>query len=389
MRNNQPFWFGPGDTYERKRVVMLNYLRQADSLGLVPSRYLGNGLSALQAGQVSDQPGLLRADYRLTDAAISICKDLYQGCDINSWVSYDGISSKCAEADNAYLLRALQAAEDPDQLTAFLNNLEPQCEGYAALKAALRTQLAGGKTSAVRQITTSLNYYRWVRHFHFDSFIVINIPSATLDYYRGDSIELSMKAVLGKPETRTPRFAAYVKEVTLYPYWNMPRSILVNEWLPAFRKNPALISFLGMEIIDARGRIVKPSAVNWAGVSGSSFPYRIRQKTGCQNPMGVVKFSLTSPFDVYLHDTNFKGAFLSGNRYYSHGCIRVEEPLALADAMLLEAVDAGFLQACYKDQQPQVLPLPGPVPVFVVYMCAEADTAGEVRYYKDVYGLLK
>jgi murein L,D-transpeptidase YcbB/YkuD len=257
------------------------------------------------------------------------------------------------------------------------------------LKGALNTDTLVSGSLQYAQLSSSANYYRWMHHFHLDSFIVINIASATLRYYKNDTTALSMRTIVGTSYNRTPRFAAHCKEVTLYPYWNMPRSILVKEWLASFRRNPGLISFLNMELIDGRGRVISPSSINWKKVSRSNFPYRIRQKPGCFNPMGVVKFTLTSPYDVYLHDTNFKGAFLSRNRYYSHGCIRIEEPISLADAVLTNKVDADFLNACYKDQQPQVIPLSSPIPVFVVYMCAEGAEDGSVNYYKDVYSLLK
>jgi murein L,D-transpeptidase YcbB/YkuD len=222
-----------------------------------------------------------------------------------------------------------------------------------------------------------------------DSFIVVNIPSATLTYYKADTIAVQMRAVVGTPGTKTPRLAAYCTEVTTYPYWNMPRSILVKEWMRSFKKAPGLIDYLNMEIIDSRGRVIPTSAINWHGVTAATFPYRIREKPGCFNPLGVLRFTLTSPYDVYLHDTNFKGAFLAGNRFYSHGCIRIEEPLALANALLVNKVDSGFLKACYNDQRPGVLKIEHPVPVFIVYMCAEGDSSWHVRYYRDIYGLLK
>jgi murein L,D-transpeptidase YcbB/YkuD len=197
-----------------------------------------------------------------------------------------------------------------------------------------------------------------------------------------------MRAVVGKPETETPRFSTYVDKVILYPYWVMPRSILVNEWLAAFRKKPALIRQLGMEVLDAKGRVIEPSSINWSRLNARNFPYTIREETGCQNPLGVIKFHLSGPFDVYFHDTNFKGAFLARNRFYSHGCIRIQNPVGLANALLPQPVDEPFLQACFKDQKPITISIPKPVPAFVVYMPAEVNAAGEVEYFSDIYKLL-
>ena len=90
-----------------------------------------------------------------------------------------------------------------------------------------------------------------------------------------------------------------------------------------------------------------------------------------------------------MHDTNNQTAFLSGLRYYSHGCIRIEEPIKLANYLLNDKLDTAFLQSCYKDQEAVSLDLDQPIPVFVVYMPAEASNSGKIRYYKDIYKLLK
>lgn len=384
LNGQQLVWYC--DSCDGKRNALLGYLSNADTFGLNKTRYSSLSSPLPSSSTVQER---YNADYRLSDVALAFCSDLYHGADMQHWLSYDGISAKYAEEDKAFLLQGIVAAKDSAGLSAFINSLEPATPAYRALKNALQRESAQTESLAGRQLRSSLNYYRWLHHFSLDSFIVVNIPSATLTYYRRDTAALFMRTVVGTPYNRTPRFAAYCKEVTLYPYWNMPRSILVNEWLSSFKKNPGLIDFLNMEVIDGKGRIIPTKAINWKAVSASNFPYRIRQKTGCLNPMGVVKFTLTSPYDVYLHDTNFKGAFLSSNRYYSHGCIRVEEPIALADAVLVNRVDADFLKACFKDQQPQVIPLENPVPVFVVYMCAEAQPDGTIQHHKDIYGLLK
>lgn len=150
-----------------------------------------------------------------------------------------------------------------------------------------------------------------------------------------------------------------------------------------------MLAFFNMEVLDSKGHIINPATISWKRMNGNNFPYRFREKTGCINPLGVVKFNITDPYSVYLHDTNFKGAFLADSRYYSHGCIRVEDPVALSNALLDKPVDTAFLRACYKDLDPVTLRLSAPVPVFTVYMTAEVDSMGAVQYFRDHYSLLK
>jgi murein L,D-transpeptidase YcbB/YkuD len=210
-----------------------------------------------------------------------------------------------------------------------------------------------------------------------------------LRYYEEDSMVLFMKTVLGKTATPTPRFAAYFNEVILYPYWYPPASIIFNELLPKIKKNPSIIDSWNMQVVDKNGKVLNYHTLNWSSFHAGNFPYILRQSTGCDNSLGIIKFNINSPYGVYLHDTNNKTAFLSGLRFYSHGCIRIEEPIKLGNHILHEKLDTAFLQSCFKEQKPIPVLLDNPVPVFVVYMMAEADPAGKIRYYRDIYNLLK
>ena len=239
-----------------------------------------------------------------------------------------------------------------------------------------------------RQLITSLNFVRWIYHFHFEKYIVVNIASAYLRYYEYDSIKLRMKVVVGKPSAKTPRFAAHCDQVILYPYWNVPASITLKEILPKFKKNPDYVDDLNMAVIDAKGNIVDHHKLNWKKYNSGNFPFRLRQSTGCDNSLGVIKFNLTSPYSVYLHDTNYKAAFLLASRYLSHGCIRIEKPVELANYILPKKIESKFLEDCLKGQVPVTLSLAYAVPVFIVYQTATADLNNQVKYYKDVYGLL-
>ena len=218
---------------------------------------------------------------------------------------------------------------------------------------------------------------------------MVNIASAYLRYYEYDSIKLRMKVVVGKPSAKTPRFAAHCNQVILYPYWNVPASITLKELVPKFKKNPGYIDDLNMVVIDAKGNIVDHHKLNWKKYNSGNFPFRLRQSTGCDNSLGVIKFNLTSPLGVYLHDTNDKAGFLSGLRYYSHGCIRIEEPLELANYLLPNKIDSEFLESCLKEQIPVPINLVRPVPVFVIYQTVETNIINQIKFYKDVYGLLK
>jgi murein L,D-transpeptidase YcbB/YkuD len=115
----------------------------------------------------------------------------------------------------------------------------------------------------------------------------------------------------------------------------------------------------------------------------------LRQSTGCDNALGVIKLNIITPYGVYLHDTWNKIAFLSGLRYYSHGCIRIERPLELGNKLLAGKLDTTYLQSCFKDKKPEFIKLAQAIPVFSVYMQAVASASGKVFYYKDIYRLIR
>jgi murein L,D-transpeptidase YcbB/YkuD len=388
---NKLIWFLPGESSFHLRQSLKNKIDSSINIGLQKNKYHINELNQNTGKIFSREDSLvaMQADQIFTDAAIAYCKDVFQGADIDNWIRYDELSPKSEVGDNTYLLSNLAAVGSGNDLILFLNSLEPNDKEYLVLKNELQTKSDSLSSFQKRQLTTSINFYRWIHHFNFEKYIVVNIASATLRYYEYDSMKLRMKVIVGKTSTRTPRFAAHCNQVILYPYWNVPASIALNELLPKFKRDPQQVDELSMQLIDGKGNIIDHHKLNWKNYNRTYFPFRIRQSTGCDNSLGVMKFNLTSPLGVYLHDTNNKVAFMSDLRYYSHGCIRIEEPIELANYILQKKVDSVFLESCLKDQVPVPIDLVNPVPVFVVYQTVETDIVNKIKYYKDVYGLLK
>jgi murein L,D-transpeptidase YcbB/YkuD len=376
--NGQLFWFHKDGL--AKRNALLSIIGNCQILGLSTDRYNYEALLT----DINSEASIV-ADRLFTDAAITFYKDLYQGYGVTEPLGEDQISKKYTASDESLILERLSRTATPHQLIALAQELQPSTNEYKLLIDELRTQIDAGNKRKAQQLSRAVNFYRWIHHFRFQKFIVVNAGSALLKYYEGNDKKLEMKVVVGKPSTRTPRFAAYCNEVILYPYWNVPYSIATKEILPKAKKDISVLDAMDLQMINKSGAIVNPRSINWAGLSAGNFPYRLRQSTGCDNALGVLKFNLTAPYAVYLHDTDVKSVFKSKRRYFSHGCIRVERPMDLANYLLPERVDEKFLEACVKDQKPVVKQLKEPVPVFVIYTTVEvSDTVG---YYPDTYKL--
>jgi L,D-transpeptidase YcbB len=389
LKGNTNTWFTDQPQSILLRKELLNAADSAFANGLIRIKYHYSTLTGLLEKIPADSTAVRAADRLFTDAAIALCRDLLMGYRQEPWVNYDQLSKTNTAAVNNYLLLQLQNLKAATDLQNLVVLLEPADTVFRILKKEYRLQQEKKNVVKQQQLRLSMNYHRWIRHFPFEQYVVVNIPAARLQYFRGDSIVLEMKTVVGKPETPTPRFATWCEEVILYPYWYVPSSIIFNEYLPLIQQNPSWLDARDMQVVDKNGKVLNHHKLDWAAFGPGYFPYLIRQSTGCDNALGVIKFNIQTPYGVYMHDTNNHTAFLSGSRFYSHGCIRLEEPIELGNLLLTHQLDTNFLKSCFKDQQPVPVKMDKPVPVFVVYMPAMVNSAGKVVYYKDVYKLLR
>jgi len=332
-----------------------------------------------------DTAQINRFELVYTDALISLCLDLFKGHDIADYIKNDEISPKFSERDDSFVLKTIADLNFNELYTQIQQKFEIESPDYTLLKKRLREAISFGDKPTQTQLIASMNQYRWTRHFHFNRRIEVNIPSATLSYYELDSLKLQCEVVVGKPKTKTPCLGTWCKNIVLYPYWFVPRDIAMKELFPKAKKNIGAKALKEMQLIAQNGQVFELKDINWSQYNKRNFPYKFRQTTGCDNALGVIKFELTDPFDIYLHDTNFKNAFLSSRRYFSHGCVRVQKPLELGNLLSDNRIDSNFVKSCIKDQIPTSLKIGEPVPVFIVYMTAIPQN-DSVKIFNDVYG---
>ena len=242
----------------------------------------------------------------------------------------------------------------------------------------------------LEELKKALNTTRWMNCMvNNEPTIVVNIPSATLLVYNHGKIILESKIIVGKKSTPTPTLSSRANEVILYPYWMVPQSIAVRELLPIIKRNPSFLQANNYQLINEQGKIVNPRGINWQSLGPGNFPYRIRQSTGCDNALGLIKLSFYNPYSVYLHDTPGKSLFNASNRYFSHGCMRVEKAMELAHLLLAGntiAIDTLEEKGCLRNQSPITVPANLPMNVIVLYNTAWFNAAGEVSFSPDVYG---
>jgi L,D-transpeptidase YcbB len=240
------------------------------------------------------------------------------------------------------------------------------------------------------QLNLAINNYRWLSCFCKQwPTIVVNIPAAYLKVYKDTSILLEMRMVVGKKTTPTPTLLSTVNELVLYPYWHVPYSIATKELLPRIKQDVAFIEVGNFQVLNNVGKIMQPSAINWRALSTKYFPYTIRQSTGCDNALGLLKLNFYSPDGVYLHDTPSKNAFALNKRFFSHGCMRMEKPMELGHLILKNnfiAIDTLEQKGCLRNQAPITVHADVHMPVLVWYNPVGIDDTGRVLFFEDVYG---
>jgi L,D-transpeptidase YcbB len=237
----------------------------------------------------------------------------------------------------------------------------------------------------IRQLELNLERWRWLPRDLGDRHIIVNIPAYQLDLWEGPTPVLSMRVVVGKEDSPTPIFDDRMTYVVFSPYWNVPPDIARDETLPSLMKDPAFLQRANMEVVDTNGSPVDPGSIDLSDPTR----YRFRQRPGGSNSLGLVKFMFPNQYNVYLHDTPADTLFARASRSFSHGCVRIEKPEDLAEAVLRDQPDwtlDRIREAMHGDEE-KIVKLKAPLPVYIGYWTAGVTPDGLVRFARDVYGI--
>jgi murein L,D-transpeptidase YcbB/YkuD len=411
-----PLWLAHGHP-TRQALALLSILQGAQGYGLQPTDYDGARLSALATAMSGDgASGLGRAQYRpseapcggddeaqfdldLSAAAIALVSDLHYGRIDPRTVGFDLGAPRPDDLDLAKALRTLATTDDVARaLAAF----QPQFEHYWLLEKALAhyRQLAAADPAdetlavRVRKIDLTLERWRWLPAFQTPP-IIVNIPEFRLFAFRQIADRaadiLQMDVIVGRtfPRTRTPVFAADMKSVIFRPYWDVPRSITLGEMLPKIRANPRYLASQHLEIVsNGPGAAVLPATPASVAALAAGMA-RLRQQPGPDNALGLIKFDLPNFHSIYLHSTPAQQLFLRSRRAFSHGCIRVSDPVALA-AYVLRDTPGGWtparIEAAMHASETRRVTLAQPIRVMILYGTVLAKEDGEVLFFDDLYG---
>jgi L,D-transpeptidase YcbB len=269
------------------------------------------------------------------------------------------------------------------------HGIEPDSSVDAVTLSALNVKVE----RRIRQIELNLDRYRWLPAEFEDRYIMVNIPDFRLRAYDGGREAFEQRVIVGDEyQNATPVFADSMTYLVFRPEWNVPSRILVNEMLPKLQEDIYDLASHGFEVVDTEGDslVRDPSSIDWDDVDSADLRYRVRQRSGESNSLGLVKFMFPNRFNIYLHDTPARKLFDRPVRTLSHGCVRVENPVRLAEFVLdgQEDWDERKIRDAMEDStatRGRIVPLERPVPVYLLYLTAFVRD-GELHFRNDPYG---
>lgn len=243
----------------------------------------------------------------------------------------------------------------------------------------------------ITQVQANMERARWLPARFADRRIEVNIPEYTLRAFDGGKPALQMRVIVGSKTRRTPVLSSVVPSVVLNPTWTIPPTIAREDYLPKLIRNPGYLAAHGFTVYSGWGADARPldaGRINWKSVGTGITKLRLRQDPGPKNALGQVKFNIINGYDVYLHDTTAREKFQQHARALSSGCVRVGEPLVLADFVLGANGDwtPDRRQQTLDKAVTRTVTLKDPLEVHLLYQTVWVDGSGVVQVREDIYG---
>ena len=361
-RGFAPLWTTDGAPSDRAKALT-TFLRGVGADGLDPADYPAPAFGG-------DADKLAQDELALTNSVLNFARHARTGrvsfSRVSGAIYYDPEFPEAAE-----VLTGMANASD---VGAALDAYYPQHAAYKALKAKLADARQKKNAQLADTLIANMERWRWMPRELGKAHVVVNIPDFTLKVVNQGKTAWSTRIVVGKVgEQATPLLSETMKFITVNPTWNVPPSIIRNEYLPALQRDPGALARVGLKVAHRK--------------DGSLHVY---QPPGERNALGRVRFNFPNKFLVYQHDTPQKHLFAKQTRAYSHGCMRVQNPEQYAEVLLSisqpgERYTAERIRGMYGNSE-RTINLKTPLPVHLTYQTAFVDDAGHLQTRPDLYG---
>jgi murein L,D-transpeptidase YcbB/YkuD len=386
-RGYLPAWID-GDRTTPQLKVLIEQFRYSEVHGLDPAAYPGHEYERIREesqtflGTRFEAVQVPELDARLTYGYLRYAADLLGWNDKPSDIANRWLTQPKDEDLATRLADAIQG----NRIRESLEELAPTHQQYKGLAAALARERQH-PTGQAERIRLNMERWRWMPRDLGQRYVLINVPGYSLQVMQESEPVLAMRVIVGKHDTPTPLFSDEMTYIVFSPYWNIPENILRDETLPRAAKDPDFLERSNIEVVGTSGA-VDPASIDWADESVTS-TIRLRQRPGPDNALGLVKFIFPNNFSIYLHDTPSDRLFFRDKRAFSHGCIRIEDPIRMAEYVLRDqpAWTVDRITSAMHAGREQHVKLMHPLPVHIGYWTAWVQPDGSVTFTDDPYGL--
>ena len=273
------------------------------------------------------------------------------------------------------------------QLVSVLRQTEKLLEASAQINQRLSAVALAGLRAKKQLLTANMERWRWVPRDLGPRHVWINLPSYKVQIKHGAITTFETDGIIGRTTAPTPLISSTIKNIIINPFWHLPASVVARDILPNLKTDAAtFLASRSIKVLRRGGRVIDPASINWTKITNPR-SYRFRQSPGIENALGRLKILFPNSHSIYLHDTNEPELFGFDNRAFSHGCVRLADPVKFADAIAkydnhLHTQMPGSLLA----NQDHWLKFRAKLPVHLVYFTAEVDADGRLVTFPDVYG---
>ena len=380
-RGFQPIWMDGQIQMDGARQLV-RLLETSDSEGLTPARYgpqaLGKRLDEAAKASLRER---IRTELLLTKAYVEYVRNLHTPA-VGDDLAYTDPDLQPPLRDRAEIARQLAGASRPQVAIEAATRMNGF---YVRMRDALAHQrsTASRDEAAETRLLLNLDRLRALPSEMGDRFVLVDITANRLWLYEDDQPVDSMKVVVGSVDGQTPQMAALIRYAVYNPFWNVPPDLTRDIYAPRIAANLSALADLRMNAwssFTANAQVLNPRTVDWTAVARGETVGWLRQRPGPTNSMGAVKFMLPNALGIYLHDSPQRALFDKDQRFFSAGCIRVEDHRRLSRWLFrgAEIAQIGI-------SAEQRFDLPAPTPVYIVYLTARAEN-GAVQVQPDVYG---
>jgi len=251
---------------------------------------------------------------------------------------------------------------------------------------ATRAALMRSPEQRLQQVRVNLQRWRWLPRDLGERYLLVRTGAYSMSLVEQEQVVEQYRVISGRPHRPTLSFESDVDHLIMHPPWTVPFRLAVEDLLPKQRQDPDYFARQQIDVlqrIDGRWQVVDAAGIDWTSLSRRNFPYLLRQRPGPLNSLGRIRFGMSNPYSIYLHDTPQQTLFESTERAFSSGCIRVDNIEDLAQRLLGER----SLEQALQTPQTHTLRLENPLPVYLVYLTVWVDDQQHVHYHPDVYGL--